>query len=135
MPARCSSRASIRPAGPAPMIPTCVRISLAPDELLVSYKGSLKPRQRDELMRRPAVTRHSCHILTVWLAEFGFEIGFLALDHAVMNRQGARRQHHQGPIRCQCDADTGNCEGHTNIHWIAYMGENARCHQRARRLV
>src|SRR6185312_2348853 len=105
MPARCRSRASARPAGPAPMIPTCVRM-IPPDRTPFCPLGRANARGQGTFAgkagtfpsARPAVARNAPAIVAVALAVLRREIALLAPDHADMQRDGERRRHHQRPV-------------------------------------
>src|SRR5882762_9800603 len=97
MPSRCRRCESISPAGPAPTIPTCVRIVSYPDWRL-PYTGSAPRAQRGLASARPAVARHARLVVPVVLAKLGFEIALLAADHAEVKEQGRRDQQNDQPI-------------------------------------
>src|ERR1700688_560076 len=135
MPVRCSSRVSISPAGPAPIMPTCVRMNeppaIAPH---ASYTGSLSRRQRDEARKgwhkyvgseRPAVARHRINIMLVGVAEPSRQIALLALDHAEVDHQHKNNRHHQHPVRRQHDGESRQNQGPAEIHRIPQPADYA----------
>src|SRR5882762_5493861 len=121
MPSRCRRCESISPAGPAPTIPTCVRIVSYPDWRL-PYTGSAPRAQRGLASARPAVARHARLVVPVVLAKLGFEIALLAADHAEMEQQRRRKEQDRHPVGCQSGREPRQYEDGAHIHRIAKMG-------------
>src|SRR6185437_121843 len=146
MPARCSSRASIKPDGPAPMMPTCVRMyripasddpieaTLALRKWTIAGKTWIKDLDAGADLAGPAVTRHLRFVAAVGVAEFGFEITLLSRDDAKMYEQHGRHQHDQRPVRGERDAKACDDERQADIHRIAHVSVDALGRERARRL-
>src|SRR5215831_21387914 len=136
MPCMRKSRASISPAGPAPMIPTCVRMRCLPASECPSYRsigsvGQMDDCRKDlDIKRRGssswnAIARHARLVVPIGIAELGFEIALLALDDAEMQhqRQDHRRDHH--PVGRKQNGKAEECRCAADIHRIAQPRENA----------
>src|SRR5580704_6262187 len=113
IPARCNSRASISPAGPAPIMPTCVRMLVTPERRRAAYRRNVRLGPMDDCRKdldislnsgRDAVARHARLVLPVGVAEFGFEVAFLSRDDTKVYEQHGWHQHYQCPVRGKRDA-------------------------------
>ena len=138
MPCRMSSRASISPAGPAPMIPTWVRIDFSCLHCCnrIGAAGGTAVKAASCRWLRPA-SRSAARVRNSAdrLAEFAFEIALFALDHADMQHEGERDGHHQHPVR---GGEEARAQPRTacrpDIHGIAQEAENAARDQSRRGL-
>src|SRR5215467_11327690 len=114
MPSRWRRCESISPAGPAPTIPTCVRIVLLPSA-------------------RPAIARHARLVAPVVVAELPFEVALLAAHDAEMKHQGGRYEQDRHPVGREPGCDPRQYEDGAHIHRIAKVGIDPASRERERR--
>src|SRR5260221_10915412 len=148
MPWRCRSLASIRPAGPAPIMPTCVRMTwFLSNKFDVPYRRGLSRTQRDEARKTldnclksrasrrsawPAVTGDLSAIVSVAVSKLRFEVPFFAPDHTEMQNDYEYDGHHQHPIGSERDSQPSQKKGPAYIHWVTQPCENSIRNQRSR---
>src|SRR6185312_558557 len=124
MPARCRSRASMRPAGPAPMIPTCARTHFLPAKTAFAPLGGPDGAGQGTFAGKtgtipsagPAVARHAVAVAAIEVAERGFQVAFFAPDHAEVQRDAEQHRHHQHPVGGQEDRQSGHQNDEADIH-------------------
>src|SRR5215471_21328479 len=113
MPSRWRRCESIRPAGPAPTIPTCVRMVLLPSA-------------------RPAIARHARLVAPVVVAEFSFEIALLAAHDAKVEHQGSRDEQDRHPVGGEPSRNPRQYKDRAHIHRIAKVGIDPASRERER---